>query len=270
MPGSRRKPKRIGSGDMLKTHFGSKKQSVSGLVKKKGSHNTKAYMRARNERRKAQTRIRALERKRDALTSAQAKDKVQTQIDNLQKTVAATYMYSQDDGTRIRSREEAMGNVAILARHNLRLGSLVTSEGRANLVTGIELNRATVGRSSVYTKAQVHIFYKKTQEAWQQAGVALEDRNAAIVAEYGPKLGTSSLADIVEQVLGDEDTQKTLWAIAVFENPDNHTDAEKREAFDVLMDNGDEDTVSPRTAQSIFGKGWKNLFASVVPSSPSE
>lgn len=247
-----RKPKRIGSGDKFKMLATTKihgRPPRRGASKKSGSHNTKQYEKARNERRKAQRRIKRMQGQLGEVTTQEARNRIQGRIDELQRAIENTRMYSSETGKHVRDKQEVAANVELLSRLNQQRSSRVGSRKAENLVTQVQLNLASVkDKASKYSEAQVHIFYRETMKYW--AGVTdtgksrkgqLGERNKAIL-KYG---GYETLEEAVEAELEKALGKKISWALEVINNPDNYTDEEKIDAFNIIKDNEDELQVSP-------------------------
>ena len=153
---------------------------------------------ARNIRRQADRRIAQLEKIAAGAKNQFVAQGAKQRIARIEQAKQGTYI-NNAEGKRIanRSNEERTESLQALSRElvSTRYASV---RGRRNLKsTETQLNAATSDASSVYTKAEVKIFYKATQAAWQRPGVKLQDRNAAILEYYGYE----NLSELVSDVL---------------------------------------------------------------------
>lgn len=153
---------------------------------------------ARDIRRQADRRVAQLEKIATTSNNKYVAQGARQRIANIEQAKKGTYI-NDAQGKRIvnRSNEERTEALQALARElvSTRYASV---RGRRNLKsTETQLNAATADASSVYTKAEVKIFYKATQAAWQRPGVKLQDRNAAILEYYGYE----NLSELVSDVL---------------------------------------------------------------------
>lgn len=96
---------------------------------------------------------------------------------------------------------------------------------RAFKFTQNQIKLASVDNpSSMYTKAEVKIFYRATQKAWQREGVPITARNEAILEYYG----RPNLAAFIQEVL--DVNQSAVKASEL--NPYNHMTEEQREEYE--------------------------------------
>lgn len=235
------KPKRVGSGNQYKklARMNVRPHVVSKTTKRKGSHNTKQYQATRNERRKAENRLKVLQAQLAGVQSQAGKARINQQIQTIQDAIESTRMYSQETGKLIRTRQEVASNLQNLVRLNQEYGTLVKSQTKSNKATQIEINKASTGKSTIYTQEQVHMFYRATQRAWENA--APDKRNEAILAYYGER----SLRKVFEEVINSPDNQRLQHAIDVLEHARDYSEEDVNDAMQVLQDNEDEFTVSP-------------------------
>lgn len=195
--------------------------------------NTKQYQKARNERRKAQRRIKALEQQMQKAGNSKTRSKLKGRIEELTKAVESTRMYSTETGKRVRTQSDVARNIEQLSRINSDFSYLTKSQTRSNKSVEIEINRASVGESSMYTNTQVKVFYRATQKAWQNSPIA--DRNKAILDYYGEK----SLKKVFEDVVNNEQNSNVQKAIEILQNGSEYSDEEKAWALEQLQDNDD-------------------------------
>lgn len=203
---------------------------------------TERYRRIKNERRRAKTRIKRLEKKLTQVKSQTAVARIKRDIKNIQDAVDATYTYSPTTGKKIRDVQEVSANIENMTRVNNQYSSVVQSNRKSNLATQIEINKASVGESAEYTEDQVHIFYRATQKAWEN--VPIERRNQAILDYYG----YDNLAEAFEEVTSNQKNKDIQRALNIVQNPDEYTDDDRKWAYDVIKDNEDDFQLSPSRA----------------------
>lgn len=150
-------------------------------------------------RRKAQRRINNLKQglKTGKLTGIIA-DEARNSIKDLQRIMRQTRMKTKT-GKIIKSHTEQFRKRALDALKflNAKGSILTTRKGVSNLVTQIELNKASAGLPAEWTKAETQVFYAATQKAWNRPGISLQERNRAILQYFGQ----SDLHDFVNEVL---------------------------------------------------------------------
>ena len=211
------------------------------------SHNSKQYQLKRNEVRKAQRRINAIQHQLELAQTPAAQQRLRAKIDSYNSAIEATRTYSSETGKKIRTKAEVQQNIESLSRMNdqnaqLVRGSAMARQLRANKVTEKMINMASSKKTenaSTYTEAQVHIFYRATQEAWQN--VPLENRNQAIL----DAMGMTSLQEAFEMITKDPRNVDIQRATDIVNNPQDYSDEDRKWAFDVIKDNVDEYQISP-------------------------
>lgn len=211
------------------------------------SHNSKQYQQKRNEVRKAQRRINALKQQLAIAQSPAAQQRLKAQIDRYNSAIEATRTYSAETGKKIRNKAEVQQSIESLSRMNEQNSQLVSGSAkarqlRANKATEKMINMASSRKTeeaSPYTRTQVQIFYRATQEAWQNS--PLENRNQAILNYYG----MTSLQEVFEQVTGDQRNKDVQRAMDIVSNPQDFSEEDRKWAFDVIQDNEDEYQISP-------------------------
>ena len=253
------KPKRIRSGNQFKkaaeVHLPHMKQHRGTRSPKRssGSHNSKQYQKKRNEVRKAQRRISALQQQLTIAQSPAAQQRLQSQIDRYNSEIEATRTYSSETGKKIRTKAEVQQNIESLSRMNEQNANLVGGSAkarqlRANKATEKMINMASSRKTeeaSPYTRTQVQIFYRATQEAWQNS--SLENRNQAILNYYG----MTSLQEVFEQVTGDQRNKDVQRANEIVNNPQDYSEEDRKWAFNVIQDNEDEYQISPEKGAGL-------------------
>ena len=153
----------------------------------------------RNERRRLQRRIDKLQSELDSgkeMTDI-AQKKLQDSIEELKQAQEATKLVTTIEGKVLRKTEEQVKTAISEAQViNRRYSVYLDTERKSFLATQSELNKASAGLESIYTKEQAQIFYKMTQKAWQREKVDPKHRNEAILEYYG----RTSLAAFVDEV----------------------------------------------------------------------
>lgn len=202
--------------------------------------NSPAYNAKRAAVRKAQARIRAIDRElSNGKLSVVGTRKLFADRQELQDAIEATRTYDKNTRKRIRTAAQTKQAVEALEQLNKRAGFYVL---RGNRATVSEINRASSAKAEIratsrYTNAQVHIFYRETQHIWQN--VPPERRNEAIlqnkelVEKYGP-----SLRQIFEGVTGEQKAIDRQTAMEILSYPDPPQEAVTW-AMNVLGDNDD-------------------------------
>ena len=153
---------------------------------------------ARNARRAAERTINNLERLARTTKNKFAAQGARKKIEEIEQLKERTYI-NNAEGKRIvgRSNEERSEALDAL-KEAVQSSRFASARGRRNLAsTQKQLNLASVDLPSIYTKAEVKIFYRATQNAWQREGVDFHYRNEAILEYYGYE----SLSELVSDVL---------------------------------------------------------------------
>ena len=187
--------------------------------------------RAQLERAKAQRRIKSLEKiAGNEKLSASSRESASESIKELRAAIEATKQrVKTDSGYVRRTTEELDAGLKQLRSENAAGELYLGRNAQTNAVTQSEINRASVGLPSQYTKADTQVFYHATEEAWMQSGdgqkpISLHERNAAIVKYYGFKDLSEAFATIV---------QKNYEAKSVSNiNPENDMTPEQAEIYD--------------------------------------
>lgn len=155
-----------------------------------------SYREFRNIRRRVDTRIRQLQKIAEESQSTIAKRGAEQRIERLEKAKSKTYVKNAE-GERIVPQLRERAFTAL--ENELDSTRYASVQGTRNLkITANQLNLATVSdSSSYYTEAEVHIFYRATQNAWQREGVSIENRNEAILEYYGYERLSELVADVL-------------------------------------------------------------------------
>ena len=153
---------------------------------------------ARNVRRAADRAITNLERLARTTKNEYAAQGARQKIETIKDLKKRTYI-NDAEGKRIvgRSNEERTEALQALAAQTVS-SKFASARGRRNLEsTQRQLNLASVDLPSVYTKAEVKIFYRATQNAWQREGVDFHYRNEAILEYYGYESLSEAVSDVL-------------------------------------------------------------------------
>ena len=203
------------------------------------------YQRARNARDKAQRRIADLKAQLNDTTNASIKSRIRKDIKRIQRAVSNTRTYSTKTGKRMHTSNQVARGIeklsSLLEEFPLKVPRQKNKsfEVRMNMASNKSIqgptqnSKRTVGEEiSGLTKAQVQIFYRATQKAWQN--VPVEQRNEAILKYYHQRDLEKLFNDVLQR---NEDVEKANEILA---NPDDYTDAERKWAYEIIQDNDDE------------------------------
>lgn len=198
------------------------------------------YNKVRNERRKAQRRINSLSKKLGETKNSRTKKRIRKEIKDLKRGVELSRTYDVETGKKIRSQKQVAKNLNKLIERNERTEQYVHGQKRINKAMQTEINRASVGKSSIYKQSEVHIFYRATQNAWINE-TNIKMRNEAILKYYGKE----NLQDFFEEVINNKYNKKVQKAMEIINKPNgDYTDEERQEAFAALFDNNDDFQIS--------------------------
>lgn len=198
------------------------------------------YNKVRNERRKAQRRIASLSKKLGETKNSRTKTRIRKEIKDLKRGVELSRTYDAKTGKKIRSQKQVAKNLNKLIERNERTEQYVHGQKRINKAMQTEINRASVGKSSIYEQSEVHIFYRATQNAWINE-LNPKMRNEAILKYYGKE----NLQDFFEEVINNDRNKKVQKAMEIINNPNgDYTDEERQESFAALFDNNDDFQIS--------------------------
>lgn len=203
------------------------------------------YNQIRNERKKAENRIKKLKQVMKYTQNEDTKRNIKSNIKKLKNAVNSTRTYAKSTGKKIRSKEKVEANFENLKELNTRFDAY-TYRGinKKNNATRIEINKASVKADSIYTKYQVETFFKVTQKAWNRPNVDPTKRYEAILKAYGQV----DLGRLFDDIVNTEKNLQLQKAREILATPDaGWTDEEKAAAFEILKDNEDEYIVSPDT-----------------------
>lgn len=201
-----------------------------------GARKVSVAQQGRNERRKLQRRINKLQAELSSgkKMSSIGRKKLQGSISELKSAMEATKIVTIANGKPSRRSEaEVKSAISNAQALNKRYSVYLDTERKSFLTTQSELNKATAGLESIYTKEQAQIFYKMTQKAWQREGVDIKHRNEAILEYYG----RTNLAAFVDEVT--EMNKKRLeWQQ---NNPEEDMTDEDKKRNDEEQQNDQED-----------------------------
>lgn len=199
------------------------------------------YNKVRNERIKAQRRIASLSKKLGETKNSRTKTRIRKEIKDLKRGVELSRTYDAKTGKKIRSQKQVAKNLNKLIERNERTEQYVHGQKRINKAMQTEINRASVGKSSIYKQSEVYIFYRATQNAWINE-LNPKMRNEAILKYYGKE----NLQDFFEEVINNERNKNVQKAMEIINNPNgDYTNEEREAAFAALFDNDDDFQISP-------------------------
>ena len=154
---------------------------------------------ARNVRRQAERRISQLERMAESARNDYVRQGIAQRIERIKEAAEGTYI-NNASGRRIAGRTEADRRESLQhLASELSSTRYASNRGRRNLAsTQMQINLASTGQaSSMYSEAEVKIFYRATQRAWQREGVSTRDRNEAILEYYGYESLSQAISDVL-------------------------------------------------------------------------
>lgn len=211
-------------------------------------------------REKGNRRIARLEQMLSSQNVSQSMEHwARSQIKEIKSAIQGTRQYSKS-GKRYRSKSQNYIRAQISRLENAvkQVEPRFTISGSSIAVVQRELNKASVGASSVYTKEETKIFYHATQKAWHREGVGEHDRNEAILTYYNDirienGLSPLSFNQIVDYILQANkefaDLSKTPW--------DEMTD-EQQEYYEEYSPDVEDDDTSP--VSSLAAQGIRNAL----------
>ena len=118
-------------------------------------------------------------------TTQRVRNWAKQQISEIKSAMQGTRQYSTT-GKRYKSKSQAYikGQISRLEVAVAKVAPRYTITGDTFEVTQRELNKASVGLPSAYTKEEVKVFYRVTQRIWQREGIGEHNRNQAIMDYY--------------------------------------------------------------------------------------
>lgn len=184
---------------------------------------------------------------KSSIQASRLKEKIRT----WDEAVDATYVYDRKTGKKRADynpakRQEAFSNLREIESAASSFAS-PAQNARLTKTTQIELNKASIGAPSKYTKAESQIVYQRSKYLWQNAP-SVEQRNEWIVK----KGGFNNLQEAVdyflegtpEELVKARDIINHAKDVDKYGNP-LYSDEEIEEARRLLYDNADEYQVSP-------------------------
>lgn len=205
-----------------------------------------------NLRRKGQRRI---ERLQDLISYDNTPERIRNwaeqQLKEITSAMQGTRQYSKS-GKRYKSKTESYikGQISRLEAV-ISATPLYKAIGDSFAITQSELNRASVGLPSAYTKTEASLFYRATQKIWQKKGIGEHSRNEAIMDYFNSirdknELTPLSLSEIVDYVL---DANKRMGAMQDLEPQEKLTEEQEKLYNEAQQaDNDDSDKGSPSSA----------------------
>ena len=217
-------------------------------MSKKGTTGYKAEL----LRRKGERRIKQLEAQLKVKDiSARRADWAKTQIKEIKSAMQGTRQYSST-GRRYKTKNEdyIQKQMKRLENSISRVPARMQYKGDSFTVTQAELNKASVGQPSIYSKTETQVFYRATQKIWQKEAIGEHERNKAIVDYFNTKraeqgMSPLSFTEIVDYVL-----EKYKDYSSLIEKANRQMTQEQAEEY-AKLDNEDDRTTSP-TAQAVI------------------
>lgn len=144
--------------------------------------NTVGYQ-AQLLRKKGERRIEKLQQTINASKDKNASNVrwAEQQIKEIKSAMQGTRMYSSTGRKYKKTASEIQKQVSRLEKAVSEVPVRYSQKGDSFLVTQKELNKASVGAPSVYTKTEAKLFYRVFQKVWQKEGVGEHQRNQAIL-----------------------------------------------------------------------------------------
>lgn len=207
-------------------------------------------------------RIARLQRSLETATTDRTRSWIKSQIKEIKSAAQGTRMVNPKTGARYKSKTEGFiaKQATRLAKAIAKVPQLYTAKRDTFKVTQQQLNLASVNAPSVYTKNEVKIFYRTTQEIWEEAerewvkknpdGNVEKDfnRNEAILDAYNREREANGLSplqfdEIVQAVI---DKNEKAQRISGIDSADFDDDAEAKAFAEAQQqDNEDGDAGSP-------------------------
>lgn len=208
---------------------------------------------------------RRIERLQAVLGDENISERVRNWAEHQKKEITSamqgTRQYSKT-GKRYKSKSESYikGQISRLEAAVKEVAPRFTSEGDSFAITQMELNRASVGAASSYTKIEVSTFYRATQRIWQQEGVGEHDRNIAIMEHFNEaraKKGLSplSLEEIVEYTLNANQLVQRFQDL----DPETELTEEQRKLYEKWQTSDGEDSDKTSPASGITAKAISSI-----------
>jgi hypothetical protein len=198
----------------------------------------------------AERRINALKKQHERARSSTFREKIQRDITRMQEAMEGTRTYSSETGKRIRTASQVARGIETLRdiidsfplrgvkKRNRSFAMRLNMAGNKSFQGPTRNPERTLGEEMAgITSAQVKVFFRATQKAWDRKDVPVEHRLEAIIDKYEGKVGTRDLQTIFDYVLSNQRNADVAKAKDIVANPDKYTDGEKEWAYDVLADN---------------------------------
>lgn len=204
-------------------------------------------------------------------TSERVRNWASRQVSEIKSAMQGTRQYSKS-GKRYKSKSKnyIKGQISRLEAAVKEVAPRYTVSGDSFEVTQRELNRASVGAASSYTKKEAKIFYRATQKIWQQKGIGDHDRNQAILDHFNSirkenGLSPLRLDEIVDYVL---DANRRIQQMQDLE-PQELTDEQKElysEAQQGDSEDYDKNSPTSATVMSSIIEAMQDLYVLPDPS----
>ena len=189
-------------------------------------------------------------------TPARMRNWAKEQVREIKSAMQGTRQYSTT-GKRYKSKSKnyIKKQISRLESAIQKVAPSYNTSGDTFAVTQRELNRASVGAPSVYTKEDTKLFYRATQKIWQREGVGEHNRNYAILDHYNSIREENGLSPLTLEEIVDYVLQTNEFARAFLDvDPTKHMDDEQREQYEQAQksDSSDADKKSPTDAVIMY------------------
>lgn len=207
-------------------------------------------------------RIARLQRSLETATTDRTRSWIKSQIKEIKSASQGTRIVNPKTGVRYKSKTEGFiaKQATRLAKAISKVPQTYTAKRDTFKVTQQQLNLASVNAPSVYTKNEVKIFYRTTQEIWEEAerewvkknpnGDVEKDfnRNQAILDAYNREREANGLSpiqfdELVQVVIDKNEKAQRISSIDSADFDDDEEAKAFREAQQ--QDNEDGDAGSP-------------------------
>ena len=207
-------------------------------------------------------RIARLQRSLETATTDRTRSWIKSQIKEIKSASQGTRIVNPKTGVRYKSKTEGFiaKQATRLAKAISKVPQTYTAKRDTFKVTQQQLNLASVNSPSVYTKNEVKIFYRTTQEIWEEAerewvkknpnGDVEKDfnRNQAILDAYNREREANGLSpiqfdELVQVVIDKNEKAQRISSIDSADFDDDEEAKAFREAQQ--QDNEDGDAGSP-------------------------
>ena len=170
----------------------------------------------------------------------------------IRSAIQGTRMYSKT-GKRYKKTEKYIGQQMVRLANAIsgvkpRYNAKNDPFERSFWMTQQQLNMASAGKPSVYSKTEAKLLYRVTQKIWQKEGVSIQDRNQEILEHFNSirrqnNLSMITFDDLVQYIIKANERFKDIQEV----NPEKDMDDEEKEKFNQAQksDNSDAPVGSP-------------------------